>query len=165
MTLNFGSSLLRRDTLYDGGSVSVNLKNEFMDNGVYSESVNNTSGSIISIFDDDSTSYYYTQGGGSAATWVQFKMDEKVTFKTIYFTGVAYDGSGTGTGTFQIQGSDNGTDWTNLGSSITKTASNNPPAIGTAYATEVSYRYYRFYITAGGAAAATLGISGIKGVI
>lgn len=147
------------------GDVNIYPKNQFLESGIFSSSTASPSGDIMAIFDLDSLSYWDIRTTGSADAYVQFDMGSTIAFKNIYFTfnGFNNDG-GSQTITGKIQGSANGTDWTDLASQGVTWTNSDYRVYGSCAAASASYRYIRFNLS-GSSFMKIMSISNVKGVI
>lgn len=98
------------------------------------------------VFDDDDSTFWMT-GGSSAPHWIQYKFNDPVCVKRVYFKESSGYSSGTFTDwTYKIQGSNDGTNWTDLTETLTavaQTAINS--GITISLENNNNYLYYRYY--------------------
>jgi hypothetical protein len=144
MGLNFGSAIFAGDPLYNDGTVNIYDKGNFIANSAFSWSGNGTpAGSITNVYDQNNTTYFQFQTYTKLAGYLQWDFETQKTFTTIYIY-YWHQSAGVGGGSYQrFQGSNNGTDWTNLVSQEANSDGNEH--YYNLVVTNVSYRYYRFY--------------------
>ncbi len=131
-----GSKKLGGKNLYDDdGALVTGLPFRF-ENGVFAYNLGGIAnlGNPLNMYDDSTvTNFALTQNSAGVSTtgWVKWNLGRKVNFKNIY----AYASvSGTGAKTIYLEGSNNDSDWTTIGSRA---------STGLILGTNIAYKFIR----------------------
>ena len=137
--------LFRNTPSFEGGNTNIYNKSNIIENAILTKDFTGAliDGAITNIYDADITSYFkiYDTIASSDTPFLKWDLGDKEKIKSIY----AFVELTASNAIFQIQGSNNNTDWTVLASQANAVATTKYNML----ASNISHRYIRFIRSSG----------------
>lgn len=135
-----------------------------MSSAAYTENILGTaSGFVTNVYDLDSTTLYLFQNVGTAGAWMKWDFRRKQKFLSLYAYVYVKDTGGGSSVIIKLQGSQDGTTWTELNTGTSDGAGGDK--FFNFIKSDINYRYIRLLTVAGAGAGNIAGCYIMHGVV